>query len=164
MKKMLITAALIVSVALPGHAQAVRGWRENATGGVTAGAAHDTFGRYGRSVGESGIVTNGDGAAIGGSRGCGRTYAGGEGCRAGGFARGEDGSLAHESGGAVHGAFGGAGSTYGSFTRDADGYASGQRDSELNIGDRTYSASTTFNSNDGVDRTVTCSQSSGGRC
>lgn len=160
----IIAAALILSVAPSADAQVVRGWRENAAGGVTAGAAHDTFGPNGRTVGESGVVSNGDGAGVGGSRGCGRTYAGGEACRAGAFARGEDGELVHESGAVAQGAFGGTASTYGNFARDADGYLSGQRDSDFSIGDRDYSASTTFNSDDGFDHTVTCTQSSGGRC
>lgn len=165
MRRLCVAAVLIAALAQPADAQIIRGARNNAAGGVTAGAAHDVVGPWGgRSVGEGGVVTNGDGAAVGGSHGCGRSAAGGEGCRAGGFVRGEDGQVVYESGAAGQGRFGNTGSTYGTFTRDADGDVSGQRDSEVNVGDRTYNATTTFNKDDGFDRDVTCTQSSGGRC
>jgi hypothetical protein len=160
----LCATSLVLAVALPADAQIVRGWRENAAGGVNAVAAHDVYGPYGsRSVGQAGVVTNGDGAGVGGSRGCSRGVYGGEGCRAGATSRNEDGDFYHESGAAGVGAFGNSAGTYGSFERE-DGYGSGQRDSELNVGDRTYNATTTFNTDDGFDRDVTCTQSSGGRC
>jgi hypothetical protein len=142
------------------EAQRIRGARENAAGGVTAGAAHDVSGPFGgRSVGEGGVVTDGDGSGVAGSRGCARTGAGGRGCRAGATTWDEDGNVRHEDSGYAQGAFGNTASTQGSFERNEDGDWSGHRESEVNVGDRTYSADTSFDSDDGWDRDVNCSGS-----
>lgn len=157
-KLALISSVLLLT--LSGVAQAqVRGnaW-ENAAGGVTAGGQHDVRGPWGgRSVGEGGVVTNGDGAGIGGSRGCAEGAAGGRGCRRGATVRGEDGQLAHYSEGYAQGPLGNTASSVGGFTRDDDGNVNGDRTTEVNIGDRTYTADTSYNSDDGFDRDVTCS-------
>ncbi len=162
MKKQFLAAALIAFVAFPtaADAQRVRGAYENAAGGVTAGGAHDVRGPWGgRAVGEGGVVTNGDGAGVGGSRGCATGAAGGRGCRAGATTRDEDGNVVHNSSGYAQGAFGNTASTSGGFTRDEDGDLNGERNSEFNVGDRTYSVDTTYDNDDGFDRDVQCSGS-----
>ena len=162
MRKQALAAAAIalVSFTSVAEAQRVRGARENAAGGVTAGGAHDVRGPFGgRSVGEGGIVTDGDGYGVAGSRGCARTGAGGRGCRAGATTWDEDGNVRHEDSGYAQGALGNTASTHGSFERDEDGDWSGNRESEVNVGDRSYSVDTTFNSDDGWDRDVDCSGS-----
>jgi hypothetical protein len=156
-----IVAAVVLSCgATAAHAQRVRGAYENAAGGVTAGGAQDVRGPFGgRAVGEGGVVTDGDGSGIAGSRGCARTGAGGRGCGARGTTWDEDGNVRHEQSGYAQGAFGNTASTQGSFERDEDGDWSGSRNSEVNVGDRTYSADTSFSSEDGWDRDVDCSGS-----
>jgi hypothetical protein len=154
----LTAAALFALGASVANADGVRRARDNAAGGITAGGAHDASGPFGgRTVGEGGVVTNGDGAGIGGSRGCASGGGGGWGCRAGVTTRDEDGNVYHSDSGYAQGAFGNTASTNGSFTRDEDGKLNGERNSEFNIVDRTYSAETTFDSDDGFDRDVTCS-------
>lgn len=156
----LSAAALVAVSATAVDAQIVRGARENVAGGVTAGGAHDVRGPFGgRAVGEGGVVTNGDGAGVAASRGCGRTPAGGRGCGAGSTVRNEDGGVSHEHSAYGQGAFGNTASTQGSLERDDDGDWSGERNSEVNVGDRTYSVDTTFDSDDGWDRDVACSSS-----
>jgi hypothetical protein len=163
MSKHLLAAAAAALFALnitAAEAQRVRGARENAAGGVTAGGAHDVRGPLGgRAVGEGGVVTDGDGNGVAGSRGCARTGAGGYGCGAGATSWDEDGAVQHQQSGYVRGRWGGEASTEGSFSRDEDGDWSGQRNSEAEIGDRTYSVDTTFDSDDGWDRDVDCSGS-----
>ncbi|MGE0740287.1 MAG: hypothetical protein AB7O98_03015 [Hyphomonadaceae bacterium] len=161
MKNLALTLATAAAFSLcisTAEAQRVRGAYENAAGGVTAGGAHDVRGPWGgRAVGEGGVVTNGDGAGIGGSRGCAGGAAGGAGCRAGVTTRDEDGNVYHSDSGYARGAFGNTASTNGSFTRDEDGDLNGERNSELNVGDRTYTAETTYDSDDGFNRDVSCS-------
>mgnify|MGYP001305087410 CR=1 FL=1 len=153
-------ASLMALSATAAHAQIIRGARDNVAGGVTAGGAHDVRGpNGGRTVGEGGVVTIGDGAGVAGSRGCGRTAAGGRGCGAGSTVRDEDGSISHEQSAYGRGAFGNTASTQGSFERDEDGDWSGDRNSQVNVGDRTYSVDTTFESGDGWERDVECSGS-----
>lgn len=161
MSKLVIAMSVIAFCAFTGaaDAQRVRGNAfENAAGGIAAGQRRDVNGPLGgRAVSEGGVVTNGDGAGIGGSRGCATGAAGGAGCRAGVTVRDEDGNLAHASSGYAEGPLGGTASTYGGFTRDEDGDINGERNTEFNIGDRTYSAETTFDSDDGFDRDWDCS-------
>src|SRR5262245_32989670 len=126
MKKLLISAACIfaaISFVTDAHAdRIVRSGFENAAGGVTAGGAHDVRGRYGgRAIGEGGAVTNGDGGGVAGSRGCGRDWAGAQGCRSGATAWDRNGNVAHEGSAVYEGPLGGYGSSSGSFTRDEDG-------------------------------------------
>lgn len=158
----LASAALIAVSALcaeSASAQRVRAARENVAGGVTAGRAHDVSGPFGgRAVAEGGVVTNGDGAGVGGSRGCARGAAGGRGCSAGSTVWDRDGNISHERSAAFEGPFGATGSSTGGF--DADGDLTGNRSTELDVGDRTYSAETSFESGEGFDRNVTCSGSS----
>lgn len=160
-KQALVAAAILLATFTSvAEAQRIRGARENIAGGITAGGAHDVSGPFGgRAVGEGGVVTNGDGNGVAGSRGCGRTGAGGRGCRAGATSWDEDGNFQHEGSAYAEGPFGGRANTQGSFSRDEDGDWSGQRNSEVEVSDRTYSAETTFDSDDGWDRDVTCSGS-----
>lgn len=154
------TALLIAFTATAAEAQRVRASRENVAGGVTTGGAHDVRGAYGgRAVGEGGAVTNGDGSGASGSRGCARTGAGGRGCGAGATSWDENGNVYHEQSGYAQGAFGNTASTQGSFERDSDGDLSGQRESEVNVGNRNYSIDTTYDSGSGWDRDVDCSGS-----
>jgi hypothetical protein len=161
-KRILIMSAamLVAFAATSAHAQRVRGARENIAGGVTAGGAHDVRGPYGgRTVGEGGAVTDGDGNGVAGSRGCGRTGAGGRGCGAGATTWDEDGNVYHEQSGYAQGAFGNTASMQGSFERDDDGDLSGQRESEVNLANRSYAIDTTYDSDTGWDRDVDCSGS-----
>jgi hypothetical protein len=131
---------------------------ENAAGGVTAGGQRAVSGPWGgRAAGEGGVITNGRGAGIGGSRGCAEGAAGGWGCRRGVTARDEDGKFVHRDSGYAEGPLGNTASTSGSWTRDEDGDVIGDRSSEATIGDRTYSAESSYDSDDGFDRDVTCS-------
>lgn len=151
-----LTAIFICAAAA--DAQIVRRAGENAAGGVTVAGAHDVRGPYrGRSAGEGGVVTNGDGAGAGGSRGCSRGAAGARGCRSGATVRDEDGDVRHQHDAYARGAYGGSASSHGTFERDGDGGASGSRNTDVHVGDRTYSAETTFDSEDGFDRDVSCS-------
>lgn len=141
-------------------AQIVRGARENVAGGVTAGGAHDVRGPFGgRSVGEGGVVTNGDGAGVSGSRGCARGGGGARGCGGGSTEWDGDGNVSHEHSGAAEGVFGNTAATDGSWDRDSNGDITGARGTEVNIGDRTYNIETDYNSGTGFDRDVSCSGS-----
>lgn len=154
-----IGVAAFCVLASPAEAQRVRGGFENAAGGVTAGAAQDVRGPLGgRAVGERGVVTDGDGSGVSGSRGCARGAAGGRGCGQGTTSWTEDGEINHQQSGYATGPFGGRASSEGSFSRDDDGDWSGQRDSQVEIGDRTYSVDTTFDDGD-WDRDFDCSGS-----
>lgn len=156
----LSVVALFAFAATNADAQRVRGARENIVGGVTAGAARDVHGPYGgRTAGEGGVVTDGNGNGAAGSRGCARSGAGDGGCGAGTTSWDNDGNVNHQHSGYAQGAFGNTASTRGSFERDEDGELSGQRESELNIGNRTYSVDTTYDSGHGWDRDVDCTGS-----
>lgn len=156
-----IVAAVVLSFsATAANAQRVRGAYENAAGGVTAGAAQDVRGPFGgRAVGEAGVVTDGDGSGVAGSRGCARSGAEGRGCGARATTWDEDGNVHHDQSGYAQGAWGNTASTQGSFDRDEDGDWTGNRESEVNVGDRTYTANSSFDSDDGWDRDVECSGS-----
>jgi hypothetical protein len=163
MKPILLATA--VALALPllapstACAQLRRGGSyENAAGGITGGVQRDDYRRNGRVVSEGGVVTGGDGNGIAGSRGCARGYSV-AGCSAGSVAWDNDGNVSGERGGAVVGRNGNSASSYGSFDRDEDGDINGSCSSDAYIGDRHYSAETTFESGEGFDRDVTCSGS-----
>jgi hypothetical protein len=141
-------------------AQRVRGGFENVAGGVTAGGAHNARGPWGgRTVGEGGVITDGNGNGVSGSRGCARGAAGGAGCGQGTTSWDNDGNIEHQQSGYARGPNGGYASTDGSFSRNEDGDWNGQRDTQVEIGDRTYDIDTSFNSDDGWDRDVDCSGS-----
>lgn len=164
MKKFMLATAVAAFTLCSFNAAYADGVRrnayENAAGGVTAGGQRAVRGPWGGStVGEGGVVTNGDGAGIGGSRGCAEGAAGGYGCRRGVTARDEDGNLVHGDSGYAEGPLGNSASTVGGFTRDEDGDIAGARNSEVTVGNRTYSADTTYTSGDGFDRDVSCSGS-----
>lgn len=163
MKKFAMLAgamALTAFVVVPAEAQVRRGAFENAAGGVTAGGQHDLRGPWGgRSVGEGGVVTDGNGNGVGGSRGCAEGAAGGQGCRRGSTSWDNDGNMYHESGAVFEGPLGADGATYGAMTRDEDGDWNGDRTTTVDVGDRTYTADTTFESGEGFDRDVQCSGS-----
>lgn len=157
-----LTLGVLAFCALAGTAEAqrVRGARENVAGGVTAGAARDVYGPYGgRTVGEGGVVTDGNGNGVSGSRGCARGAAGGAGCGQGTTSWDNDGNVNHQQSGYARGAWGNTASTNGNISRDEDGDWSGQRDTQVNVGDRSYDIDTSFESGDGFDRDVNCSGS-----
>lgn len=132
---------------------------ENAADGVTGGYRRDDRGpRGGRVASEGGVVTDGDGSGVAGSRGCARGHEA-AGCSAGSVAWDEDGNVSGERSGAVAGRYGNSASSYGSFERDEDGDINGSRSSDAYVGDRHYSAETTYESGEGFDRDVTCSGS-----
>lgn len=142
------------------HGQVVRAARENVAGGITAGGAHDVRGPYGgRSVGEGGVVTNGSGAGVSGQRGCRRGGYGARGCGAGATSWDRDGNVSHSQSGAARGAYGNTASTNGSWDRNSNGDVTGSRNSQAQIGNRTYDVNTTYQSGEGFDRNVTCSGS-----
>jgi hypothetical protein len=153
------TAALTMSNIGVASADGVRrNAYENAAGGVTAGGQRAVSGPWGgRAAGEGGVITNGDGAGIGGSRDCAEGAGGGWGCRRGVTARDEDGNVVHRDSGYAEGPLGNTASTNGGWTRDEGGNIAGDRSSEVTIGDRTYSAEATYDSDDGFDRDVSCS-------
>ena len=156
----LSAVALLAFTATSADAQRVRAARENVAGGVTAGTAHDIRGPYGgRTVGEAGVVTNDNGVGASGSRGCARTGANGRGCGAGATTWDGDGNVRHEQSGYAQGAFGNTASTQGSFERDDNGDLSGQRESEVNLANRSYSIDTNYDSSNGWNRDVDCSGS-----
>jgi len=164
MKKLVLAvaaAALTLSSVNAAYADGVRrNAYENAAGGITAGGPRAVSGPWGgRAAGEGGVVTNGDGAGIGASRGCAEGAAGGWGCRRGVTARDENGNLVHADSGYAEGPLGNSVSTIGGWTRDEDGDIAGARNSEVTIGDRTYSAESTYTSGDGFERDVSCSGS-----
>jgi hypothetical protein len=154
-----VTATLILSSIGPANADGIRrNAYENAAGGVTAGGQRAVSGPWGgHAASDGGVVTNGDGAGIGGSRGCAEGASGGWGCRRGVTARDEDGNIVHADSGYAEGPLGNTASTNGGWTRDEDGNINGDRNSEVTIGDRTYSAESTYDSDDGFDRDVNCS-------
>ncbi len=150
------SAAVALTVLVPSVAQAqnhARVYYENtAARGFTGPLG-------GRTRGEGGIVTDGDGNGAAGARGCTSGPNGGAGCSRGGVVFDDDGNVHGQRGGAYVGPNGNSAASYGSFDRDEDGDLKGQRNSEVHVGDRTYSAETTFNSDDGFDRDVHCSGS-----
>lgn len=153
-----IAVAAFFVLAGTAEAQRVRGGFTNPAGGVTAGEGHDVRGAFGgRAVGEHGVVTDGDGNGAAGGRGCARGAGGGYGCGQGTTTWNDDGEINHQQSGYATGPFGGRASTEGNVSRDDDGDWSGQRNSEFEVGDRTYSAETTFNSDDGFERDWDCS-------
>jgi hypothetical protein len=152
--------ALFAFNATTANAQRVRGGFENAAGGVTAGGAHDARGPFGgRAVGEGGVVTDGNGNGASGSRGCARGGAGGAGCGQGTTSWDNDGNVNHQQSGYARGPLGNTANTNGSFSRDEDGDWNGQRNTEIDAGNRSYDIDTSFDSDNGWDRDVNCSGS-----
>lgn len=134
----------------------IRGARVNNAGGVTAGQAYNT----GQRAGARGVITDGQGNGAAGSASC-AAGAAGRACRAGVTTRTADGAVNHQSGAVVEGANGGTAATQGGFTRNADGTYSGGRTTSAS-GDRgSYNAETSYDSETGVTRTVTCTDPAG---
>jgi hypothetical protein len=163
MKPILLATAVALALPLLAPSTAFAQFRnggayENAAGGVTGGVRRDDYRPNGRVVSEGGVVTDGSGNGVAGSRGCARGY-NAAGCGAGSVAWDNDGKVSGERGGAIVGRNGNSASSYGSFERDEDGDINGSRSSDAYIGDRHYSAETTFESGEGFDRDVTCSGS-----
>lgn len=161
----LVGAVLALSAASIDVAEARGGGRflrENAAGGVTAGAWHNRVGpNGGAAVGGRGIVTDGAGNGVLGSAGCAEGAAG-AGCRAGKTTFDAEGNVTHRSGAAFEGANGGTATTEGGFTRNADGtYAGGRETNATGPAGNSYAASTSWSSESGRSRTVTCTDSSG---
>ena len=130
MKKLVLAvaaAALTLSSVNAAYADGVRrNAYENAAGGITAGGPRAVSGPWGgRAAGEGGVVTNGDGAGIGASRGCAEGAAGGWGCRRGVTARDENGNLVHADSGYAEGPLGNSVSTIGGWTHDEGGDIAG---------------------------------------
>lgn len=143
-------------------AERLRGARQNAAGGVTAGSVHNTQGpNGGRSIGRRGLITDGEGNGVARSANCASGGAG-RACRAGYTTRTADGAVNHQSGAAFEGANGGSGSTQGGFSRNADGTYSGDRStSATGAQGNSYNADTTYDSETGVSRSVSCTDASG---
>jgi len=163
MKPILLATAVALALPLLAPSTAFAQFRnggayENAAGGVTGGVRRDDIRPNGRVVSEGGVVTDGNGNGVAGSRGCARGY-NAAGCSAGSVVWDNDGNVSGERGGAIVGRNGNSASSYGSFERDEDGDINGSRSSDAHIGDRHYSAETTFESGEGFDRDVTCSGS-----
>ena len=139
----------------------VRVTRQNGEGGVTHVTGANRVGpNGGQSVGARGVVTDGEGNGAAASGRCARGVQG-EACRAGNTTRTADGAVTHESGGAFQGANGASGSTQGGFTRNADGTYSGGRTTSATGANGAYDAETTYDSENGVNRTVTCTDPTG---
>lgn len=84
---------------------------------------------------------------------------GGRGCGQGTTSWDNDGNVNHQQSGYAQGAFGNTASTQGSWERDDDGDINGQRESEINVGNRSYDIDTSYDSDNGWDRDVDCSGS-----
>ena len=133
----------------------------NSAGGTTAvrggGMAGANGGRFARG---GAVSTDGQGNAVGGSAQAFQGPNGAYGGRAGGFSKSADGSVTHESGGAMVGQYGSASSS-GSFQRNADGTYSGGRSTSAQIDDvGSYEGSTTYQ-NGQLSHQGTCYNASG---
>jgi hypothetical protein len=138
-----------------------RAARKNAAGGVTAGQGRAVQGENGGFVGGRGFASDGEGNAAGASGQAFKGPNGAAGARAGKWSRSSDGSVDHQSGGAVTGAAGSA-STSGSASRDAAGNTTASRNTQAtsNTG-ATYDGSTTYESGSGASHSGTCTDSAG---
>lgn len=135
--------------------------RQNHAGGVTRGVAHNNTGpNGGQTAGQRSLVTDGEGNGARTGTQCARG-AQGEACRAGYTTRTADGAINHESGAAFQGVNGASGSTQGAFTRNADGTYAGERSTSASGEQGSYDATTTWNSENGASRSVTCTDPSG---
>jgi hypothetical protein len=137
-----------------------RSARANAAGGVTGGSFRGVKGAQGGAFRGGAHVTDGQGNAAGARAAGFQGPNGAMGARAGKWSRSADGSVQHESGGAVSGAKGSA-QSQGSFAKSSDGTYSGSRetsaDSKSGYG---YDGSTTV-SNGSVDHSGTCTDPNG---
>ncbi len=130
-----LTFTLISAVNAGGHLR-FSGATQNASGGITAARGGAAAGANGGRFARGGAVTtDGQGNATGGSAQAFRGPNGAYGGRAGGFNKSSDGSVTHQSGGAVYGQYGSA-TTAGSFQRNADGTYSGNRSTSAQIDDK----------------------------
>ncbi len=157
----IIAAALMAcSVGFAEQADAqgrARGARVNEAGGVSAGQVHNN----GRRAGARGVVTDGNGNAAAGGVSCAQGEAG-RACRAGVTTVTEEGAVNHHSGAAVQGANGAGAVTQGGFTRSEDGVVTGQRDTTIADAEgNARNATTTYDSANGITRTVTCTNANG---
>ena len=158
-------ASLLVMAALPAAADAqgrfgARGARANPEGGMTAGAVRGRGNGEGQGVVRGrGVITDGQGNAAAGSRGCARGQAGAA-CRAGATTVTADGTVNHRSGAAWNTETS-TGSTQGGFTRNADGSYSGGRDTAVSGARGDYAASTSVSSETGLNRSVNASNEDG---
>lgn len=135
--------------------------RENPAGGVTAGAAYDHTGpNGGRKAGARGVITDGEGNGAGASGSCAEGEKG-RGCRGAVTTWSADGTIDRKSGFEAEGANGGTASSDGTFHRNADGTYAGDRTTTATGENGTYNANTTYDSANGVARTVTCTDAAG---
>jgi hypothetical protein len=134
----------------------------NQAGGVTGSAAHALRGpNGGAAMGSHGFTTDGQGNAAGGSAQAFRGPGGAMGARAGSWTRSADGTLQHQSGGAISGAQGTA-STYGSMTKGADGSLSGSRNTAVQANSGAgYQGETSYEKGSGITHTGTCTNAAG---
>lgn len=171
MKKLLIVSSLFLagSLTLPiGGAYAEgfargRSVHTNPAGGVSGKFATGVKGPNGGMAGRAhDFATDGEGNAAGGSASGFKTPGGAKGFRAGMTTRSADGTVNHQSGGAVSGTNGSA-SSYGSFSKNADGTASGSRSTtaQSKTSEASYQGNTTYNSSDGVQHSGTCTNAAG---
>jgi len=159
MNKFALVAAAMLAVGtftIPdADAQRARGARVTESGGVAAGTVHNN----GRRAGARGVITDGQGNAAAGGVSC-AAGAAGRACRAGATTVTEDGTVQHQSGAVAAGANGRV-VTQGGFTRNPDGTTTGQRTTTATGEQGTYNAETTYDSETGVTRTVTCTNPAG---
>jgi hypothetical protein len=166
--KTLINAMLATALVLGGgllpvddaEAGGGRFARQNSAGGVTGGSTRGRVGQHGAVGRTSGVVTDGQGnVEAGGARGFQAPNAQASGSRR--FSRDADGSLQRNSNASGSGLRGSYDST-GNLTRDADGQVNGERQTEATgIEGNSYSGSTTYSGDDGVNRSTTCYDASG---
>lgn len=161
----IIIAAVLVLGATHLYAQGM-GSRKvihaNQAGGVTGSAMRGVKGpNGGAAVGGRGVATDGQGNAAGGSGQAVKGPGGAMGARAGTWSRSADGSMQHQSGGAVSGAQGTASSS-GSMSKGADGTVGGSRttNAQANSG-ATYDGETTYDKDSGVTHSGTCTNAAG---
>jgi hypothetical protein len=160
----LAAAAVLVWIgSIPAAAEgfgAARGARANAAGGVTAGGFRGVQGAQGGAFRGGARATDGQGNAAGFRAAGFQGPNGAAGARAGKWSRSADGSVQHESGGAVSGARGSA-QSQGSFAKSSDGTYSGSRDTSAESkSGATYDGSTTV-SNGSVEHSGTCTDPNG---
>lgn len=163
----ILISAIAVSVLTFGtisdaDASAKRGKFSNADGGVTAGAVASRSGSKGTRNSIRAVKTDSDGNTVGGSASRATLANGGTVSRVGKFQKNADGSATRQGAFSASGARGDVTSS-GSTTRNADGTVSVSRDTQATNSATGNSAnvSTTYQSGQGVTRTVTCTDAAG---
>ena len=148
------TAGMIMASVAPAEAQRVAGRTGKGTMAAAGSAGGNTWARGRKTTTTDGSTTIGSGGAFKGANGS-------TGARASLATVNSDGSASRAGSAGVTGARGSAGSQ-GSATRNADGTYSGTRTSKATNAatGNSYNGTTTYDQN-GVNRTATCTDSSG---